>query len=351
MLNEPTPFVSTSFNMGCGVRPVNPYAPAWPSSHLDTLIQNPQTIHDPYTWILTLTYLRNQQGYLDDLLSKTAIRLNALRDRQSRNDRILSTHPGPRSKRKKMLQNRWRTGKTIQTCENEERAILGCLQVCKNNIQILESINLASASRVTDYNPRKSKYSNTESSTMNLHCDSWADDVPTSPSREGKQHAFVLGKILPECLQGLRLGGPLAQTTTAATNKRPPSLPPRVHIAPSSMQPPSPPPNTARPHIDSLLSPEAICFEPSVTHTAPNNERPLNELDKLSISGLLASKHMLRIQKQRFPDATIGHIFRRLSVDAKPGHGRERKSWGPDGQQYHVKAARWAPTRKRTRSF
>ncbi|KAF2799875.1 hypothetical protein K505DRAFT_230137 [Melanomma pulvis-pyrius CBS 109.77] len=313
-------------------------------------------MHEPSTWTTTLTCLQNQKGYLDGLLSKTATTLNALRDKQSRNDRVLSTNPGPRPKKKKMLQNRWRTDKTIKTCENEEKVILDCLRVCEDNIRTLESIlnPQGTFATVAEYNLSNSKCSYRESAITDFDWNGWADEGPASPFHRERHHALILDEIPPEAyLDDASCDRPDTATTAPASN-RPPPFPPRVGAPPSSMLPPVPPNTTHRQFHHSVLSPEAACFEPSITHFTYAEEGAKN-LDKLSISGLLASKRMSQILGRRFSDAAVGHVSRRFS-HARPelANAREQhRSWGPDSRQYRAyqNTPLQAPAAKRSYSL
>lgn len=329
--------------MDSGAHPVNPYSPRRISGCFDAFVQNTQATQDPSTWMTTLTCLRNQKGYLEDVLSKTSTTLNALRDRQTRNERALSTNPTPRSRKKKILQNRWRTDKTIKTCENEERVVLDCLHVCQNNISTLESIihptDTSSIAAENTSSPYQS-YWDTNPTSTDFDWNGWADDGGISPFQRACQRPMSRDGISPEAgLENAALGVPVT------TGKRLRRLPPRSRppLQASDMVPP-PPPNTAYTQFHSTLSPEAACFEPSVMHNAPHVvEQGRKELDKLSISGLLASKRVQKIQleqKRRFSDAAIGHMFRRLSENprTRPSveRGRQHSTWGPEGWQTQV---------------
>ncbi|KAF2690519.1 hypothetical protein K458DRAFT_288892 [Lentithecium fluviatile CBS 122367] len=283
-------------------------------------------------WISTLDCLRSQKGYLDNLLSKTAVTLNALRERQTRNERALSTNPTPRSKRKKIQQNKWRTNKTIQTCENEERAILDCLQVCSNNISTLESIinptDLSStAVECTVSNPYAL------SDTTSFDWNGWTDNAAISPFQRDRERPLPMDEIPPET--------PVAQTRfryMSPTLRRPPPLPLRAHRDPTALVPPVPP-NTAHSQFShSALSPEAAVIEPSVTHVPHCDDELPRELDKLSISGLLSSKRMHRIVQKRFSDAAIGHLFGRLS-SSRPAatQTRSHQSWAAPTPEQKLK--------------
>jgi hypothetical protein len=302
------------------------------------------------TCMTTLTSLKSQKGYLNDLLSKTVTILNALRDKQGRNYRLLDSTLGPRSKKKKILQNQWRTDKTIKTCENEEKVILDCLRVCENNIHTLESFvyPMGTCTTAAEYDSRNAKHSYIDSVSTDFDWNGWADGVPMSPYHRQRHNASIPNKIPPDGVvqrpvQWTAPGNPITLKQASAP-KRPTPLTPHVHH----------PPTTAVPEFHhTVLSPEATSFEPHIVHS-PTVERTQKELDKLNVSGLLDSMSISQIVGRRFSDAAIGHMFRRLSINNRPdvGTAREHESWDPDSKQYHasVSSALTAAPAKRTRS-
>lgn len=252
-------------------------------------------INDPVQWNTELASLHHQQQYLAGLLSKTATTLNTLREKQSRNERALSNTPCPRSKKKKILQNRWRTDKTIKTCEKEEKAIFDTLQVCQRNIHYMELLGRPadSSSTAAGCSTRSSDSYDTPITTE-LDWNGWDDDQDISPFHKESRTLGILDEIPPE----MTLRGADVPYTS-----RPLVAPPRI----STVLPPVPP-NTALPPVNSAsLSPEAACFEPAVVKYVGE------ELDRLTISGYLASKCMKWIPKRRFSNAAVKHIFRCLS--------------------------------------
>jgi hypothetical protein len=287
--------------MEYGVPPVNPNSPDQLSGYFNAFVHNTQTMHDLKTWVPTLNSLRGQKCYLQDLLSKTATTLNALRDRQSRNQRVLSTHPTPRSRRKKMEQDRWRTGKTIQTCENEEKVILDCLQVCENNIHTLEAIIYHPPELSWTSAELYSNKSYVDSDTTSFDWQGWTDDVAMSPFEQTRKGPLLMDEIAPE--------------TPAASYVGPETRHPallRPHSSPETeLTFLVAPPNSA--YTNFTLSPEAAAFEPSATQL-------VKELDKLTISGLLASKRMSSIRRRRSSDEAVA--FRRLSSTVQPSPTR-----------------------------
>ncbi|KAF2727627.1 hypothetical protein EJ04DRAFT_581911 [Polyplosphaeria fusca] len=282
------------------------------SGYFDSFVNNRQETHDLKSWSTTLTSLQGQKKYLEDLLAKTAVTLNSLRDKQTKNERALGASPAPRAKKKKIEQNRWRIDKTIKTCENEERVILDCLEVCRHNIQTIESIMhpVDTSSTTADYDSNYSRVSVVESAPTEFDWSGWTNEGGISPFQKECSCPLVMDSVPPEArFDGSTLVNMVSQQRLS-----------------SGVLPPVPP-NTAS---KATLSPEAETFEPSVKHY-PLAERKAKEVDKLSISGLLASKRVQRIQRRRFSDAAIGHIFRRLSRKNRPqlAPKREHVSWGP----------------------
>jgi hypothetical protein len=320
------------------------------TGYINASVQYTQTMQEHMTCMTMLTSLKCQKGYLNDLLSKTAMTLNALRDKQGRNYRLLGSTLGPRSKKKKILQNQWRTDKTIKTCENEEKVILDCLRVCENNIRTLEFLvyPMGLCTTAAEYNLSNSKRSYIDSASTDFNWNGWADEVPVYPFHRQKYYNSIPDELPPDGLvegpvQWTVLGNPNTPGQASAP-KRPTALTPRVHY----------PPTTALPELYcTVLSPEATSFEPHSAHFS-TVERARKELDKLSISGLLASKRTSQIVGRRFSDVAVGHMFQHLSINDCPdvGTARGHKSWGPDSKQYHasVSSAVTAARVKRTRS-
>jgi hypothetical protein len=262
------------------------------------LVQNTPSMLDTQIWTSMLSSLHSQRCYLNDLLSKTAITLNVLRERRTRNERALSKSPTPRSKRKKIQQNRWRTNRTIQTCENEERVILDCLKVCNSNINILETIvnPQVPSSTVFDYT---SSNSMVDSGPNSFDWGGWTDDTPVSPFVKTRVRSLPMEEISPET--------PLSKTEfdspSPGSTRRPSPQATRSPAGAATLPPlvPSDPVNPAFTHFEetlfrdefsSVLSPEAAAFEPSLTRRQSDDNELPRKLDKLSISGLLASKCM-----------------------------------------------------------
>jgi hypothetical protein len=301
------------------------------------------TTQDTNNWALKLRSLHNQKRYLDDVLSKTAVTLHALRERQTRNERLLSTNPTPRSKRKKILQNRWRTGKTIQTCEKEEKVILDCLQVCTNNLKMLEAIinpiDLSSnGANCTWGGPY------TESETTALDWNDWTDNGVISPFRKDRIRSLPMDEIPPEMLPDkfkLTYTLPTTTTHTFQTSSQ--------YHSDTTMLLPLVSLNTTPLHR--RLSRRATVFEPSITHSRPLDDELPVQLDKLSISGLMGSKSMQHVQARRLSDVTLEHLLDRLSSSVRPAVKRIRshQSWAalsPQLQQEEREVASSATLKK-----
>lgn len=248
-------------------------------------------MHDLNTWTPTLNSLRDQKDYLEELLSKTATTLNALRDRQSRNQRVLTDHPLTRSKRKKVQQNRWRTGKTIQTCENEEKVILDCLQVCESNIQTLEAIIYPTGTSWTSA-AHISSNSNVDSDNTSFDWQGWTDDVVFSPFGTSSKHPLSLDQVAPD----------IASSRPGAGDKLSRGLPFELNLDSTSGALGAPQNST---YTKSTLSPQAAAFEPSAVHLQQPSTSLTKELDKLTISGFLATKRIDLIRRRHFSDEAV----------------------------------------------
>lgn len=277
--------------MEYGVGSATPYSPDRESCYFDASVHNTQMMQNLNTWVPTLNNLRGQKDYLEGLLSKTATTLNALRDRQTRNQRVLSTNPTPRSKRKKIQQDRWRTSKTIQTCENEEKVILDCLQVCENNMHTLEAVIYPPDSS-WDNAEYYGRTSYGDSDTTSFDWQGWTDDAAISPFKQTRNDPLPLENIAPDTTAGC----------ARAEIRRP--LPLRAQSIPG---PGSAflvaPPNSA--HTDFTLSPQAATFRPSAAHLQLPVTQLARELDKLMIYGLLAPKRVHSDLKYRLSDEAV----------------------------------------------
>lgn len=265
------------------------------------------------TWIPTLNNLREQRSYLEGLLAKTVTTLNALRDRQTRTQRILSTNPAPRTRRKKIQQDRWRTSKTIQNCENEEKIILDCMEVCDTNIRTLEAIV---------YVPRSSWHS-TECYSSNSYLESdatspdwrgWTDDVVVSPFEQTRTGPLPLDDIAPDTTAGY----------AEAQFRRLSTLPLQLPSDRKSINLIAPP-NSA--YTEFTLSPEAATFKPSTGYQKLPVRQLTRELDKLTISGFLASKRKGSYLRRRFSDEAVAFGRSPSTSGPTPTRMGSRSSW------------------------
>ncbi|ORY18360.1 hypothetical protein BCR34DRAFT_582990 [Clohesyomyces aquaticus] len=327
--------------MEYGVQQINPYHPPRMSGFFDAPVSYVQAGPEPSSWAWMLTNLRIQGEYLQDLLCKTTLTLHALRDKYNRTQRALDSNPTPRKKKKRLQQVKWRTDKTIKTCENEERVILDSLQLCSDNIRALEIIinpcDTFSAMYEYDSSTFQGTYTNnTTPATTDMDWIGWATEGDTSPLQRRCEQPVIMDDVPPE-VPRMDLGNVVKLKIPA---------PPRArHSSPDPVSVLSwAPPNTAcPPYMHSMLSPEAALFEPSITHYPPvypsvepysakDMDDKGSKVDKLSISGLLASKRVQRLQsRRRFSDAAVNHVFERLA-SRRPSVDRTRDtmSWGPD---------------------
>ncbi|KAF2492219.1 hypothetical protein BU16DRAFT_584346 [Lophium mytilinum] len=262
-------------------------------------------------WAPDTARLQTQKSYLEELLSTTATTLHTLREKQTRTDRILATGPSPRTKKKRIMQTRWRTGKTIKTCENEERVILDCLKVCNNNLQALQNLEACNypAFAEPSFTPL-SWYSNATPDTRGA--DFWngfGDEC--SPFQKQSQYLTAQDvEVAPH------LTYEEAVLETLQLSARPlVDIPVRRARRLACREPQT-----------SLLSPLAATFEPD---EKKHGIAPVK--DKLTLAGLLSSNRVRQLRslpKRRFSDAAVGHLFRCLS---RPRFVKEVKyaSWSP----------------------
>ncbi|KAF2203186.1 hypothetical protein GQ43DRAFT_278625 [Delitschia confertaspora ATCC 74209] len=274
----------------------------------DTFEWNMNGINHSSTWTSTLVVLRDQKQYLEGLLSNTATTLNALRDKQSRYERALSNNQtAPRSKKKKIQHSKWRTGKTIEICENEERILVDCLQVCQNSIHTLETIcnpgHYSSTAAVLATTPSPVTYST--SATTDFEWSRWPDNQDRSQFPKGSRICGIPHEIPPE----------VTDVTDFYIKRRSP-LPPRSQNSQAAV-PPVPPNSAFEPAFktekSSTLSPKAAVFEPSAIQYVKEDDSAYADLDKLTISGLLAPNYMPETTlKRRFSDTAVDQLFDRL---------------------------------------
>ncbi|KAF2750466.1 hypothetical protein M011DRAFT_465218 [Sporormia fimetaria CBS 119925] len=256
-------------------------------------------------WSAMLVSLRNQKEYLEGLLCKTATTLHVLRDKQTRNERALAGNPAPAAKRKKIRHNQWRTSKTIKTCEHEEAAVLDYLRVCNANIMSLEAIlyrpgtilySTETSSITADncWSDSRESGAETETSATDFDWNGWADDDSMSPFERKTRRPVFAEDIAPET--------PVDDTRPKGT------LTPHLHAVP--------PPVAPRQRTASL-SAAAPCFNPRTNTAVTVRETANQPVDKLSISGLLASKRLRRLNTEelrrflrRRPSAPVQSLVR-----------------------------------------
>ncbi|CAI6342271.1 unnamed protein product [Periconia digitata] len=261
--------------------PINSYAHLSLSGQSGAFVHNTINMQDAGAWTSSLNVLRDQRGYLEDLLAKTITKLNALRDKQTRNERSLNAHPEhSRSKKKKISQNKWRTNKTISTCENEERVILDCLNVCRNNIDALESLlhSVGCPPAQADYNSTNS-YTGSEYSGIQWTTGWTEEDEPFSPFEFSRGAPNTLLDLAPD--EGFGPGPVLVGDSVTHETHYATLLPPHERAC-----------NPHASNSASRLSPKAAVFEPSPTNNMGKNGGLMQQVDKLSISGLLSSMSM-----------------------------------------------------------
>ncbi|KAF1972091.1 hypothetical protein BU23DRAFT_165833 [Bimuria novae-zelandiae CBS 107.79] len=287
--------------MEYGILPANLYALGRLPEHFDAVVQNTQRMDDPSTWVSTLNGLCGQRDYLERLLARTARTLHALRDTQTHNERVLSAHLKPRTKREqhKIDQNRKRTNKTIQTFENEEWAILNCLQTCERNIYTLEAIIYSPAMLWTS-----AEYY-LDNSYVNSDTDSfepgWTDEAAVSLFERHRETVLQIDEIPPE--------KPLPNDAEGNGKRLPPRIRPTLTPLRTSF-------HTTQTHF--AFSPVAAEFRPGAIHLQQPITLVAKELDKLTIEGFLAVKRKRSIQMRRRSDDSTNSMLRRLLSIVRP---------------------------------
>lgn len=331
-------------NMTFDQLPYSPYSGYFEGAYPDS-----QTNYDTNNCFADLSSLYLSRTYLEGALAKTTITLNTLRDRQTRNERLLSTCAGPRSKKKKIKQNKWNTGKTIETCEREERAFFDCLQVCIGNIQMLEAIvHSTNTSLVSGHGCSNS---NTCSDATSFDWQGWTDNAIVSPFEKEARHTFSIDEIAPEVCREYAISNKVAAEARRVSAQRPSARTPRANRTCVSTVYPVPIDTTFSYNLRSVLSPEATEFQPERPFGLPVH-RPGKEVDKLSISGYLASKRLQFAQQRSSSEIGMIDVNHRLSSMARPPLAQLQTWTGPSPQrQPEIEPSPMKVERQRTRSF
>jgi hypothetical protein len=189
------------------------------------------------------------------------------------------------------MQTRWRTGKTIKTCDNEEKAILDCLKVCNSNLQALYNLELSYFPPFMEptYTPR---FWPSNASPNTLEPDIWngyGDDC--SPFQKESQNMFTDDvEVAPHLtyeealLESLHL-----------SSRAPVDVPMLKTRRPACKQSEIP-----------ALGPPAASFEPTEkSHGVPPAK------DKLTVAGLLNRGRFRQLRsppKRRFSDGAVGPV-------------------------------------------
>ncbi|KAH7350381.1 hypothetical protein BKA66DRAFT_476466 [Pyrenochaeta sp. MPI-SDFR-AT-0127] len=212
-----------------------------------------------HSWPFEVARLLSEKEVLDIGLANCVTYLHALRKKQARNERRLSTNPTlPRRKRKKIQQSKRELEREIKNREQDEQAFLNNLQACQANIYIAQTMSQPPTQvlpSVVDYHSNSIAEA---SEQTEISWNGWTDDAVVSPFHKPRNSPFFSNEIAPdEGFDGMAgRGGPLAPIRCFEENST--SL--------------AAPPNAARSQfLYSMLSPEAAVFDPHVTYTSRND--------------------------------------------------------------------------------
>lgn len=213
----------------------------------------------PYTpWNINLIRLQREQGVLENGLATTVTYLHALLAKQARNERLLQEPALARPKRKKAQHKQRQLKQEIKNRQRDEEAFLNNIQICKANIYVLTGCSYVPtdlSSTAADCTSSTTQYSCPESASTEISWNGWTDDAVVSPFERRRSNPFFAEDVAPDEITEL-------EVESMASRKPPCPLPLIRALQPLDALPV--PPNTATlQHGHSLLSPEAVVFEPS----------------------------------------------------------------------------------------
>lgn len=283
---------------------------------------SPYNHNIPVSLPYDLTRLHQEKDFLSMRLADSVTYLKALREKQVRSDRQLNVESAlPRKKRKRQQQVKRHLDSEIRNRERDEQAYLNNLQACETNIILanMKAQHLANASFHTSqstltptlYTPTLYSYSGSEAT--DLSWDGWTDEAVVSAFQKRASNPFFLEDPAPDvCTEGLRCDSAIRKDV-----RRPPPLSQDAAELSNSLPVP---PNTAQPQFrrSSILSPEAIAFQPVQALGVQNDDWVKTKSKRLSMSSATATKAKEILQQRRFSAAEIDPILQRFSVVVQP---------------------------------
>jgi hypothetical protein len=283
----------------------------------------------PVNQILTsppeLSRLRYEKEILENGLANCVTYLQALRKKQVRNERRLSTDPSlPRKKRKKLQQSKRELEKEIRNREQDEQAFLDNLQAVKTNIYIAETASSPSTTlslTVPDLASSSTQcFYPEDSEPTELSWNGWTDDTVMSPFQKQSNNPFFVDDIAPD-------DGPHGRTIDEAidrNSKRASTIVQYIEDVGATLPVP---PNTAQ--SLSMLSPNAAVFQPYATYTGHGGTLG-QRLAELHLSSSLAitalTMKALELERRRVTDVGLV-LSRRQSSLAKIVEEAGNQTW------------------------
>jgi hypothetical protein len=277
-------------------------------------IQNFYPVNETLTWPIHLSRLKSEREILDNDLANCVTYLHALRKKQARAERHLSTNPSlPRKKKKKIQQSKRALEKEIKNRELQEQATLNNLQACKANIYIAEIASPPStilSLTIPDLASTSTRCSYLdEAESMKQSRNGWTDETINSPFRKQRNSPFFADDIAPDDYPE----GESINEVNEKNFKHPPSVVQYIDDIGATLPVP---PNSAQSPF--RLSPEAAVFEPYVAYMGQGETlgQPLAE-PHFSSSLAITTLKMMALeltQRRRATDAGIVHARRQSSL-------------------------------------
>lgn len=282
---------------------INVYPFAYqPVHHGSTFNQYHPFLSASNIWSSELAKFRYEKEILENGLANCVTYLHALRKRQIRDAKLLSTSPAlPRKKRKKIQHNKRELEKEIKNKEREELALLNNLQACKTNIYIAKGFRVTYLeTTVPDLTSSATQCSYADSEPTEISWNGWTDDAVVSPFEKHRKNPFNLDEIAPdEHTLEPEHGVMILRTLERRSSVELEGLPA--------------PPNTAQSHyLHSSLSPTAMMFDPQTLY-AHGTVDSLKRFDTSTTTRSLNSG-----SSRRFTEAGISPLLRNLTIQTRP---------------------------------
>ncbi|EUC28325.1 hypothetical protein COCCADRAFT_9284 [Bipolaris zeicola 26-R-13] len=215
-------------------------------------------IEDTFSHSAQVSTLELEKELLENELANCVTYLQALRKKQTRNERRLAADSSlPVRKRKKIRQSMRELEKEIQNRERDKQAFLNNLQACKANIYLAETVSSPSttvSSTIPDLASDSTLCSYPEEpEARDGQWNGWADKTASSPFQKDCSNSSSVDDIAPDDHPGVD-GFDLATTKSTVCAQ---------YVAQTGATWPLPMACTSKQFV---FSPEAALFEPRNSH-------------------------------------------------------------------------------------